>query len=84
MFIRSLYGRICLLSLLHYIYFILRYAPDIDIINKELIQYKKKGYFKNILMNLNKYFGGKSSQSCIMVEKENGPDEYVDDLRELF
>ncbi len=66
---------------LHYMYFILRYAPDIDIINKELIQYKKKGYFKNILMNLNKYFGRKSSQGCIMVEKENGPDDYVDDLR---
>ena len=67
---------------LHYMYFVLRYAPDIDLIHKELIQYKKKGYLKNISSNLNEYFGRKSSLGCIMVEKENGPDDYVDDLRE--
>lgn len=67
---------------LHYMYFILRYAPDINIIIEEVVQYRKKGYFKNISRNLNKYFDRKSSQGCLMVEKENGPNDYVDDLRE--
>jgi len=63
-------------------YFILRYAPDVNIILEEIVQYRKKGYFKNILRNLNRYFERNSSQSCLIVEKENGPDDYVDDLRE--
>lgn len=67
---------------LHYMYFILRYAPDVNIILEEVVQYRKKGYFNNILRNLNRYFERKSSQGCLMVEKENGPDDYVDDLRE--
>ncbi|HDM37975.1 MAG TPA: hypothetical protein ENG55_02830, partial [Candidatus Omnitrophica bacterium] len=67
---------------LHYIYFILRYAPDLDIILKEVAQYKKQGYFKKTSQNLGKYFERKTSCGCLMVEKENGPDLYVDDLRQ--
>lgn len=67
---------------LHYIYFVLRYAPDIDVILKELVHYKKEGYFKDISKNLDKYFERVSSQGCLMVENENGPDEYIDNLRE--
>ncbi|MEW6455446.1 MAG: GSU2403 family nucleotidyltransferase fold protein [Acidobacteriota bacterium] len=66
---------------LHYMYFILRYAPDREIILKEVELYKKEGYFKEIPRNLSKYFERKTSQGCLMVEKENGPDEYIDDLR---
>jgi hypothetical protein len=67
---------------LHYMYFILRYAPELDVILKEAAQYKKQGYFKEISRNLGKYFERKTSQGCLMVEKENGPDQYVDDLRQ--
>lgn len=67
---------------LHYIYFILRYASDLDVILKEVIQYEKKGYFKNVSENLSRYFERKTSQGCLMVEKENGKDPYVDDLRQ--
>lgn len=67
---------------LHYMYFILRYAPDIDNIFKEIIQYKKKGYLKEVSQNLDKYFERKTSQGCLMIEKENGLDPYVDDLRQ--
>ena len=67
---------------LHYMYFILRYATDIEAIFKEIAQYKKKGYFKNIKINLDRYFGKKSSKGCILVEKENEPDEYIEDLRQ--
>ena len=67
---------------LYYMYFILRYAPELDSIFKEIVQYAEKGYFKSISKNLKKYFERKSSQGCLMVEKENGPDEYIDDLRQ--
>jgi len=67
---------------LHYIYFILRYAPDADTIFKEITQYYKQGYFKDIPKNLSSYFERKTSKGCLMVEKENGRDPYIDDLRQ--
>ena len=67
---------------LHYAYFILRYAPDLGVIYKEISEYRKKGYFRNTSKNINEYFQRKSGQGCLMVEKENGPDKYVDDLRQ--
>lgn len=67
---------------LHYMYFILRYAPDIETIFKEIVQYNKQGYFKETHENLSHYFGRKTSKGCLMVEKENGPDVYVEDLRQ--
>ncbi|MFH0947411.1 MAG: hypothetical protein V1833_00210 [Elusimicrobiota bacterium] len=67
---------------LYYMYFILRYAPDIKSIFKEVAQYRKKGYLKNISANLNKYFERETSKGCLMVEKENGDDEYIDNLRQ--
>lgn len=67
---------------LQYMYFILRYAPDLDVILKEIAEYKKKGYFKEVSRNLDKYFERKTSQGCLLVEKENGPDEYIADLRQ--
>ena len=67
---------------LHYMYFILRYAPEIKTILKEVTQYKKKSHFKDMVKNLKKYFERKSSQGCLMVERENGPDLYIDDLRQ--
>jgi hypothetical protein len=67
---------------LYYMYFILRYTPNLDIILAEVIEYKKKGYFIGISKNIKKYFERKTSQGCLMIEKENGPDEYIDDLKQ--
>jgi len=67
---------------LHYMYFILRYTPKIDIILAEVAKYKKKGHFIGISKDIKKYFERKTSQGCLMIEKENGPDEYIDDLRQ--
>ena len=67
---------------LHYMYFILRYVPNLDIILAEIAKYKKKGHFVGISKNIKKYFERKTSQGCLMIEKENGPDEYIDDLRQ--
>ena len=67
---------------LHYMYFILRYTPNLDIILAEVAEYKKKGYFIDISKDIKRYFERKTSQGCLMIEKENGPDEYIDDLRQ--
>lgn len=63
-------------------YFILRYTPNLDIILAEVAEYKKNGYFVSVSKNIKKYFERKTSQCCLMIEKENGPDEYIDDLRQ--
>jgi hypothetical protein len=67
---------------LYYMYFILRYAPDIDAILEEIVQYSKEGYFKSVSDNLKKFFERISSPGCLLVEQENGPDEYIRDLRQ--
>lgn len=55
---------------------------NLDIILSEVVDYKKKGYFMGISKNVKKYFERKTSQGCLMIEKENGLDEYIDDLRQ--
>lgn len=67
---------------LYYMYFVLRYAPDLNIIFREIGGYKQQGYFKEISKNLSEFFARKSSTGCLMVERENGPDEYIADLRQ--
>ena len=66
---------------LFYIYFVLRYAPDAEAILKEVHQFVKAGHLPRAEGNLRKYFQRKSSQGCLMVEKENGPDGFIEDLR---
>jgi len=66
---------------LHYMYFILRYAPDEDAIFKEVEQYRDMEYFVETPENLYKYFNRKTSKGCLLVEKEHGPDEFIRDLR---
>ncbi|MFH1061258.1 MAG: hypothetical protein V1747_00025 [Candidatus Omnitrophota bacterium] len=63
-------------------YFILRYAPDPGVILTEVSAYKKKGYLPGVAENINKFFERVSSQGCLMIEAENGDDEYIDDVRQ--
>lgn len=63
-------------------YFILRYSPDIDLILQEISQYREEGYLMNVPDNINKFFERISSQGCLLVEQENGPDEYIRDVRQ--
>lgn len=67
---------------LYYMYFILRYSPDIEAILKEVFQYTKEGFFSSLSDNLDRFFERISGPGCLMVERENGPDEYIDDLRQ--
>ncbi len=67
---------------LYYMYYILRYAENLDVILDEIRQYYEKGYFLREISNINEYFKKKTSPGCLMVEQENGPDEYIADVRD--
>ena len=67
---------------LYYMYFILRYSPDIDLILQEISLYREEGYLMSVPGNINKFFERVSSQGCLLVEQENGPDEYIHDVRQ--
>jgi len=67
---------------LYYMYFVLRYASDIEVILEEISQYREKRYLTGVSDNINKFFERISSQGCLLVEQENGIDEYVRDLRQ--
>ena len=71
MFIQGFYGKMFLQSRLLLL-----------ILISVLEKLKKEYILRQFSIYLNKYFKNKSSQGCLIVEKENGPDDYVDDLRE--
>ncbi|MBN1410890.1 MAG: hypothetical protein JW969_08595 [Spirochaetales bacterium] len=67
---------------LYYMYFILRYAPEPDKIFEEISEYSKDSRYTEDVMRLKDLFHEKNSPGCVMVEKENGPDPYIYELRE--
>ena len=68
---------------LYYAYYILRYAPDILSIFKELGVYAKNDkQISELLSVLATYFQSKTGKGCLLVEKENGTDMYIDDIRQ--
>lgn len=66
---------------LHYMYFIIRYAPEKELIFREAKEYKARGCFGNAAEGLAGYFDRVSSKGCLLVEKENGPDEFIYELK---
>ena len=83
---RSRRAGFCIYSRRHFLphifRFLSRYAPDIDLILKEISQYREKGYLSDVLNNINKFFERVSSQGCLLIEQESGPDEYIHDIRQ--
>ena len=67
---------------LYYMYFILRFSPDIDLILREISLYREEGFLMSVPDNINKFFERISSQGCLLVEQENGPDEYIHGVRQ--
>ncbi|MBN1766019.1 MAG: hypothetical protein JW860_12225 [Sedimentisphaerales bacterium] len=67
---------------LYYMYFILRYAPDIENILNDVSQYALKNIFKDAPANLDADFSRIFSRGCLLVERENGPDDMIHDVRQ--
>lgn len=68
---------------LYYAYYVLRFCPEKeDLINKVGLLIKNKEQGKSVKRNMRKYFKEADSQGPILVEQENGPDSYIDDLRQ--
>jgi len=49
---------------------------------EEISHHKKDEYFNIFIENLSSYFKRISSPGTLLVEQENGPDAYIDDLRQ--
>lgn len=68
---------------LYYVYYMLRFCPSKDeLINKVNSFIKNKEQGKSVKRNLRKYFSGIDSEGPFLVEQENGPDEYINDLKQ--
>lgn len=66
---------------LYYMYYVLRFCPDIDKVLEEINRFRKEKIFKDFQENIKSYFEHISSEGCLLVERENGPDDYIDNLR---
>jgi len=66
---------------LHYAYFVLRYVPDVAALYRESRGFRGELTFSQVEKNIDIYFSRLTSQGCLWVERENGPDEYVVDVR---
>lgn len=68
---------------LYYVYYILRFCPKKEQLVDDvlaLIKSRKEG--KQVKQNLNEYFSSVDSKGPLFVEEENGPDAYIDNLRQ--
>jgi len=61
----------------------LRFCPGKKgLINKVNLLIKSKEQGKSVKQNLRKYFRDVDSKGPFLVEQENGPDEYIHNLRQ--
>ena len=51
-----------------------------DLLSNALTKAKEQG--KRVIQNINNYFNSVDSEGPFLVEQENGPDAYIDDLRQ--
>jgi len=66
---------------LMYSYFILRHHPDIAGLMNEIRAFREEMDFSLIVKNLDLYFARLTSRGCLWVEKENGSDEFIPEVR---
>ena len=66
----------------YYAYYVLRYHPDKASLEKELIELQKHPACKYTLGVLENYFNSKLADGILLVEREFGPDPFIDDLRQ--
>jgi len=68
---------------LYYVYYMLRFCPKKEQLADEvaaLIKKRKEG--KHVRQNLGEYFSSVDSKGPFFVDEENGPDAYIDNLRQ--
>lgn len=66
---------------LYYIYYILRFHPEREALFKKLHGLKFENEKTIVFENLKTYFSRISGPGCLMVERENGPDPYIPNVR---
>jgi hypothetical protein len=68
---------------LYYSYYMLRFSPNKETVLGEVRQlFKDKSEGKFVKSNIEKYFCMKDDMGPVFIEQENGPDDYIGNVRE--
>lgn len=68
---------------LYYIYYMLRFCPKKEQLADDVVALiKKRKEGKQVKENLKEYFSSVDSKGPLFVEQENGPDTYIDNVRQ--
>ena len=68
---------------LYYVYYMLRFCPKKEqLVDDVLALIKKRKEGKQVKENLKEYFNSVDSKGPLLVEEENGPDAYIDNVRQ--
>jgi predicted DNA-binding transcriptional regulator len=68
---------------LYYVYYMLRFSTRKDeLIDEVKLLIKNKEQGKRVKQNISKYFGSVDSEGALLVEQENGPDDYIANLKQ--
>lgn len=68
---------------LYYVYYMLRFSPKKEQLADDVVDLiKKQKEGKQVKTNLKEYFSSVDSKGPFFVEQENGPDAYIDNVRE--
>ena len=68
---------------LYYAYYMLRFCPKKEqLVNDVVTLIKERKEGQRVRQNLNEYFSDVDSKGPLFVQEENGPDAYIDDLKQ--
>jgi len=68
---------------LYYVYYMLRFCPKKEQLADDVVALiKKRKEGKQVKGNLKEYFNSVDSKGPLFVEEENGPDAYIDNVRQ--
>lgn len=68
---------------LYYVYYILRFSPEKEQLNDDVVGFiKKQKEGRQVKANLKEYFSSVDSKGPLFVEQENGPDPYINNVRQ--
>ncbi len=68
---------------LYYVYYMLRFCPKREQLADDVVALiKKRKEGKQVKENLKEYFSSVDSKGPLFVEQENGPDAYIDNVRQ--